>query len=276
MRIDAHQHFWQLNRGDYHWISAQLQPLNRDFLPEHLAPLLAAAGVDKTILVQAAETSAETDFILSLSETHDMIAGVVGWVDMDAGNVRDELKQRAEHPNFLGIRPVMQDMSDTQWMLQKKLDACYQWLIDNNKTFDALIKPRHLDTLATLLKRYPELPVVIDHGAKPDIGNHQFQPWADKMSAVAQYRNAHCKLSGLVTEADGKISPLELEPYMNHLLTCFGAERLMWGSDWPVINLACDYNQWLHISQQFITQLTKQQQDAIMGGTAQRFYKLDA
>jgi len=274
MRIDCHHHCWKIDRGDYNWISNDLPELNRDYLPEHLAPLLKAAGIAKTILVQAAETVEETDYILALAEQHDFIAGVVGWVDIEHSSSVDTLNRLAESRWFLGIRPVIQDMEDTQWMLGKSLDSSFQWIIDNNKTFDALIKPRHLDILPTLLQRYPEMRVVIDHAAKPDIANNQFQPWADKMSAIASNTNAFCKLSGLVTEANGQISKLDLEPYMDHLVQCFGAERLMWGSDWPVINLACDYNHWIQVSGEFLSKFPPEQQRAILGDTARRFYQL--
>ncbi len=273
-QIDSHHHFWKLDRGDYHWITDDISTLKRDYLPEHLAPQLAAAGVEKTVLVQAAETDEETDFILSLAKQHDFIAGVVGWVDMEQPNATDKLKRLESNSQLLGIRPVMQDIEDTQWMLQPCLDSSFQWIIDNNKTFDALIKPRHLNTLLTLLARYPEMPVVIDHGAKPDIANNQFQPWADEIAAIAANSNAYCKLSGLVTEAGENVSFQALEPYMTHLLNCFGADRLMWGSDWPVINLACDYNQWVQISQEFIGGLADNQQAAILGGTAEKFYRI--
>ena len=274
MRIDSHHHFWKLDRGDYDWISDDLPTLNKDFLPNHLLPILADAGIDKTILVQAAETVAETDYILTLAEQYEFIAGVVGWVNMEQATAITELDRLGENPWLLGIRPVMQDMDDTNWMLRKNLEPAFQWIIDHNKTFDALIKPRHLDTLPKLLARYPEMRVVIDHGAKPDIENGQFQSWADKMSAIAENSNAYCKLSGLVTEAGGKISTSDLEPYMHHLLKCFGAKRLMWGSDWPVINLACDYKHWLRITDEFVSNLTASEQKLILGETAKRFYRL--
>lgn len=274
MLIDSHHHLWQLDRGDYDWITPELGGLNRDYLTPELASILQAAGIEKTVLVQAAETDAETDFILALAENTDFIAGVVGWVDMEKDDVLAKLERHQDNPWLLGIRPVMQDIEDPQWMLQACLDPCYQWIIDHNKTFDALIKPRHLDTLPVLLKRYPELRVVIDHGAKPDIANKQFQPWADKMSAIAQDTQAFCKLSGLVTEADGNISREELTPYIKHLINCFGSDRLMWGSDWPVINMACTYSHWVELSRAIISELPQNQQDAILGNTARDFYQL--
>ena len=274
MRIDSHHHCWKLARGDYDWIDDNLTPLNRDFLPDHLQPILTDADIEKTILVQAAETTAETDYILSLAEQQEFIAGIVGWVDMEQATVTHELDRLGKNPWFLGIRPVMQDMEDTEWMLRKSLDPAFQWIINHNKTFDALIKPRHLDTLPKLLARYPAMRVVIDHGAKPDIENGQFQEWADKMSTIAENSNAYCKLSGLVTEAGDRTSTSDLEPYMHHLLKSFGAERLMWGSDWPVINLACDYKHWIRVTDEFVSNLTESERKLILGETARRFYQL--
>lgn len=274
-RIDSHQHFWQLQRGDYGWLSPALGVLYRDYAPPELAAYLHGAGIDKTVLVQAAATVAESDYLLSLADQHAFIAGVVGWIDMDAPDALAQLAHLARHPQLLGIRPMIQDIADPGWMLREELAPVYRELIARGLRFDALVKPPHLDALLTLLQRYPELPVVIDHGGKPDIAGAAFAPWADRMQALAQQTRACCKLSGLLTEAGPGAGADELRPYVEHLLQCFGPERLMWGSDWPVLNLAGDYPQWLALTQALLVDLDDTARDAIMGGTAARFYGLE-
>lgn len=275
MRIDSHQHFWQLARGDYDWLGPELQAIYQDFLPQQLKPLLADAGIDKTVIVQAAETVAETDFILSLADEHDFVAGVVGWVDLEKAESLATLERLVQHPKFLGIRPIIQGIADPDWMLKPELDPIFRWVIDNNKTFDALVLPVHLENLRTLLTRYPELKVVIDHGAKPEIAQDIMTPWAENMAALAENTSALCKLSGLVTEAGDDASYTHLQPYMQHLLSSFGADRLMWGSDWPVCTLAAGYGEWVAMCEQVLAPLSEAEQAKIWGGNANRFYGLN-
>jgi L-fuconolactonase len=274
-RIDSHQHFWQLQRGDYDWLTEDLQVLYRDCLPLELADHLRRAGIDKTVLVQAATTVAESEYLLSLADEHDFIAGVVGWIDMAAPDALAQLDHLAQHPKLLGIRPMIQDIADPLWMLKDELTPVYRELITRGLRFDALVKPQHLDALLELLQRHPDLPVVIDHGAKPDIANEEFAHWADRMQALAQQTQACCKLSGLLTEAGPDAGAEQLAPYVEHLLQCFGPQRLMWGSDWPVLNLASNYPRWLTVTESLLANLEPADQDAIMGGTAIRFYGLD-
>jgi L-fuconolactonase len=274
-RIDSHQHFWQLQRGDYDWLTEDLQVLYRDCLPLELADHLRRAGIDRTVLVQAATTVAESEYLLSLADQHEFIAGVVGWIDMAAPDALAQLEHLAQHPKLLGIRPMIQDIADPLWMLRDELAPVYRELISRGLRFDALVKPLHLDALLGLLQRYPELPVVIDHGAKPDIANAAYEPWATRMQVLSQETHAYCKLSGLLTEAGPDAGAEQLAPYVEHLLQCFGPQRLMWGSDWPVLNLASNYPRWLTVTESLLANLEPADQDAIMGGTAIRFYGLD-
>lgn len=275
LRIDSHQHFWHLPRGDYTWLTEELGVLYRDYQPQELADYLLAAGIDKTVLVQAAATVAESEYLLSLADRHTFIAGVVGWIDMEAPDALAQMDHLAAHPRLLGIRPMIQDIADTRWMLRDELAPVYQALIARELRFDALVKPPHLNALLALLQRYPELPVVIDHGGKPDIANAAFAPWADRMQALAHGTQACCKLSGLLTEAGPGAGDEQLRPYVDHLLQCFGPQRLMWGSDWPVLNLAADYPRWLALTTSLLADLNAADRDAIMGGTAARFYGLE-
>lgn len=259
--IDSHQHFWQVSRGDYGWLTPELEVLYRDFLPQDMQPLLTQNQVAKTVLVQAAPTVAETEYLLALAEQHPFIAAVVGWVDMQAQDAVEQLQQLASNPYLKSIRPMIQDIEDPQWMLKDELAPVFEYLCQQKLAFDALVKPQHLPHLYSLLQRYPELRVVIDHAAKPDIKSHLFNPWARNIKKLASDTNAYCKISGLLTEARPGAGYHELKIYMEHVLKCFGCERLMWGSDWPVLNLASDYQSWMKITQRFCSQLSDKERD---------------
>lgn len=275
LRVDSHQHFWKLDRGDYHWLNTEPATINRDFLPQDLLPLLTQNAVDYTVIVQAAETVKETDYILELASTNSFVAGVVGWVNMNLPGTLKVLERLQQHPKLVGIRPVIQGIADPDWMLKPELDLVFKWLIDNDLSFDALVKPVHLDALYILLQRYPELRIVIDHGAKPDIASDIFNPWAEKIQKISENSSAFCKLSGLVTEAGENVSYEKLFAYMNHLANCFGTQRLMWGSDWPVCTLAASYREWIEYVETFLNKFPHEERKAIWGENAIRFYKLN-
>lgn len=272
VRIDSHQHFWLLSRGDYGWLTKELAPLYRDFLPDDLSPHLIRAGIHQTILVQAAPSLQETHYLLHLAEETDFIGGAIGWVDMEKPTALHDVETLAEHPFFLGIRPMIQDLPDPAWMLRAQLRPVYDKLTELDLTFDALVKPQHLHNLYGLLRRHPNLAVVIDHGAKPDIANGVFQPWADDIETIATNTGAFCKLSGLLTETGNDPVYEKVQPYLQHLLDCFGPERLMWGSDWPVLELAADYHTWNDFTHQFLQDLGANEQLRILGGNARTFY----
>lgn len=273
-RIDSHQHFWQLSRGDYDWLTPELKVLYRDFLPSDLLPLLKQSSINSTVLVQAAATIEETQFMLKTAEHNDFVVGVVGWVDMESHSVIAQLDTFNSHSLFKGIRPMLQDIEDVNWMLKEELAPVFEHLIAKGLTFDALVLPEHLDALYILLKRYPDLKVVIDHGGKPPIEKGMSQEWFDKIALIAAETSAYCKLSGLVTEAGANPHFEQLSPYMEHLLTCFGSERLMWGSDWPVVNISSSYQEWQKYADDFISPLSKNEQQSILASNAQNFYQL--
>lgn len=275
MRIDSHQHFWRLSRGDYAWMSPELRPIHRDFLPDHLRLILASHNVEKTILVQAAATVEETEFMLSLADTTPWIAGVVGWVDMESPSAIQTLGRLREHPKLKGIRPMIQDIADPDWMLKPELTRVFNWLEQHRLTFDALVKPAHLKNLGALLRRHEGLRTVIDHGGKPEILHDRFEGWAEDMEFLAANTGALCKLSGLLTEAPPGSGYEELSPYMNHLLRCFTPARLMWGSDWPVLNLASSYSGWVTICQHALSKLSASDQQAVWRDNAAAFYLAD-
>jgi L-fuconolactonase len=274
-RIDSHQHFWRLDRGDYAWMSPELGPIHRDFMPQHLRPLLASHNIGNTILVQAAATVEETEFMLSLADANEWIAGVVGWVDLESAAAIDTLDRLRGHPKLRGIRPMIQDIADPGWMLKPELSRVFNRLEKHRLTFDALVKPAHLQNLGELLRRHEGLRVVIDHGAKPEIRHNRFEGWAEDIEYLALNTGALCKLSGLLTEAAPGAGHEELSPWIGHLLRCFTPARLMWGSDWPVLNLASGYAEWVAISERALSALPPDSQRAIWRDNAAAFYLAD-
>ncbi len=274
MRIDAHQHFWTLARGDYDWLTPDLTPLYRDFGPHDIHPLISATGVEATILVQAAPTRAETEFMLSLANKNSFIKGVVGWVDFEAADATEQIDKLASHPKIVGLRPMIQDIPDPLWMLRDTLSPAFETLKRNELIFDALVMPVHLDPLQRLLDRHPDMRVVIDHGAKPAIRDQEFDSWARGMAALAQNSTADCKLSGLVTEAAPGWAIDELRPYVDHMLESFGPSRMIWGSDWPVCTLASTYEHWMDTTSELLAHLSEADRKAILGGNAARAYAL--
>jgi len=272
MIIDAHQHFWDISRGDYGWLTPALGKIYRNFEPQDLKPLLRDTGVDATILVQAAPTVSETEYLLKIAEQEPFILGVVGWADFEAADASHTIAKLARAPKLVGLRPMIQDIADPDWMLKPQLDPAFNALIKADLTFDALVLPQHLENLHHLLQRYPKLRVVIDHGAKPPISEQQFDDWARMISQIAQETNAYCKLSGLATEANEDWQPTDLDRYIRHMINCFGVERLIWGSDWPVATLAVEYSAWFELAQSYYPDT--QQRSAVFGDNASRAYKI--
>jgi L-fuconolactonase len=270
-KIDAHQHFWSTARNDYGWLTEELGPIYRDFQPADLRPLIAGAGVDRTILVQAAQSEAETLYLLDIAADTAFVAGVVGWVDLEAEGAAERVAFMVGK-GVIGLRPMVQDIDDTEWLLRPALRPAIEAMIAHDLRFDALVQPRHLSILPQFVAAYPGLRVVIDHGAKPDIAHGTFQPWADGMARIARETDACCKLSGLVTEAAADWKPDDLKPFVAHLIACFGPERLIWGSDWPVLNLASDYASWHRLVAEFLSGMSQSEREMIMGGNAARFY----
>ena len=280
-RIDAHQHLWRLARGDYRWLRADvpaLAPIHRDFEPADLAPLLQRHGVNKTVLVQAADSTAETDFMLELAAAHDWIGGVVGWVDLAERDSVEALERWARQPKFKGIRPMLQDLPEDDWIATHPHADVMACLAALGLRFDALVLPRHLEALLQFVRRHPALPVVIDHAAKPRLDEGWNAVWAHAwrrdMAALAAHPNVMCKFSGLLTETRSA-EPLPLiRPAWDDLLRWFGPQRLMWGSDWPVLNLAADYARWVELSDSLIGDLGAADQQRIRHDNAREFYAL--
>ena len=271
--VDSHVHYWRLSRGDYAWMTPDL-PIHRDFLPPDAAPLFDAAGVDGIVLVQAADTEAETHFMLSLAREDSRVRGVVGWTDMEAPDAPDRLAALAADPLLRGIRPMWQDIPEDGWFLHPEQDPAYRAIIELGLTFDALARVRHLPLLPHLIDRHPELPLVIDHAAKPEIAAGNFADWRRGMADLASFPHVRCKFSGLVTEAAPDAPAASIAPYAEALLELFGPQRLMFGSDWPVVTLRCGYADWWRQAHQLAASLAEADRAALFGGTAERFYGL--
>jgi L-fuconolactonase len=275
MRIDGHQHFWRLDRGDYHWMDASVPSLCRDFLPEDLRPHLAKHAIDHTILVQAAQTVAETDYLLELAAQYDFIAGVVGWLDMESVEFARQFALYRNHPKFVGLRPMLQDIPDPAWILRPQVLRSLQLLLENDFPFDFLIYPRHLPFVLQVLERVGPLRAVIDHIAKPEIGPSMPGPWKTLIREAAQHENLFCKLSGIITEAGEKWNVQELAPYIQYVVECFGWDRIIFGSDWPVCLLAGSYDQVIHALEEALGgSMDATAREKLFGSNAARFYKL--
>jgi L-fuconolactonase len=270
MRIDAHQHFWQMSQAGRDWPTADLSAIYRDFQPDGLAPLLKSAELDGTVLVQTMERLSETDYMLSLADQHDFILGVVGWVDMKAPHAAANIDQFSQHLKFSGIRPMLQDMEDSNWIDDEALSPAVDALIRNGKTFDALVRPRQLKALYRFASRHAGLPIVIDHVAKPIIAEGLYSHWRSDMAQLNSLSNVYCKLSGMWTEC-GAQRPEAIRPYAETILELFGPSRVLWGSDWPVLNLAGSYLDWHAYCREIVPAADH---DLIFGANAARFYSL--
>ncbi|QPF83613.1 amidohydrolase family protein [Bradyrhizobium genosp. L] len=272
MRIDSHHHVWRLARADYGWLTPQLAPLYRDFDLADLAPHLAAAGIEGTILVQAAPTEAETAFMLDIAAHAEQVRGVVGWIDFDADDAVTRIDAIASRELLVGLRPMVQDIADDDWLLRPALAAQCEAMARHDLVFDALVLPRHLPRLVQVVDRHPDLQFVLDHFGKPHLSTGDIAAWKDDIAALAARANIVCKLSGLVTEAAPGWQVADLKEAVDHALSCFGPQRMLWGSDWPVVNLAGGYAQWFAAAETLLADLSSEAKAAIFGGNAARVY----
>jgi len=272
MRIDAHQHFWQYNPVRDAWITDQMAILKKDFLPQQLTPALHANNMQGCITIQTDRSEAETLFLLDLASRHEMIQGVVGWVDLCSDNLADRLEFFSKYPKLCGFRHIVQAEPDDRFMLRPAFLRGIERLQEFGFTYDVLIYARQLPAAIELVAKYPEQLFVIDHIAKPAIKEKQYDSWARHLRTIAQSRNVYCKVSGMVTEADWQHWRREdFKPYLNAVFAAFGAERLMFGSDWPVCLLAASYDQVVDILADYVRGLGVDT-DKIFGLNAAHFY----
>jgi L-fuconolactonase len=272
MRIDAHHHLWTLARGDYGWLTPALAPIHCDFSLSDLAPHLAAADIKGTILVQAAPTEAETMFLLDIAAKAQVVRGVVGWTDFDAADGEARIDALAAHKLLVGLRPMVQDIPDDDWLLRPALAPLLAAMARNSLVFDALVLPRHLPRLLRLVDGHPDVQFVLDHCAKPRLATGEMADWHRDVALLAERPNIVCKLSGLATEAAVGWQITDLRKAVDHVVACFGPHRLLWGSDWPVVNLAGGYEKWVAAAEALLAGLSADEKPAIFGGNAARIY----
>jgi L-fuconolactonase len=273
--VDSHQHFWQVGRFDYPWMSSGVATLYQDYLPERLEPLLKEQGVAQSVVVQASNSIEETRWMLSLADEYPFIAGVVGWLDLMSADVGQQLEELTAHRKFKGVRHLVESEPDDNWLIQQSVLRGLNTLSHHGVSYDLLVHTRHLRYVKTVAERCPELRLIIDHMAKPPIAKGEIKEWARALKEVATYENVSCKLSGLVTEADHASWRTEdLRPYVESALELFGVRRLMFGSDWPICLLAASYGEVLESFQSLTSGLSEEERALIFAENAKDVYRL--
>lgn len=277
--VDSHHHFWDrtITKFDYSWQESEgLAKICKSFLPDDLRPMIDRAGVDKTIFVQTQHNVEENRWVLGLAEENDWIAGVVGWVDLASPECESQIEEFKAHPKFVGVRHVVQDEQNDDFIIQADVLRGLGVLEKHNVPYDLLFYVKHLKHAATIAQQFPNLRLVIDHLAKPDIKEAKTDDWKEHFIEAAKHENVYCKLSGMVTEADWENwNPDDLKPYVDIALNCFGSERCMFGSDWPVCELAATYQQVFDGLMHCIGGVSESEQEKILGLNAIEFYSLN-
>ena len=272
--IDSHQHFWQLGRFDYPWMSKDLGVLYRDYLPEDLSPILKQNAVEKTVLVQASNSITESRWLLDLADSNDFIAGVVGWVDLT--NPDTQLDQLSTSPKFKGVRHLVESEPNDDWLIQPAVLSGLQKLSARGLSYDLLVHTRHLKHVPLIAETCPDLALVIDHLAKPPIARNEIKEWSQALEPLARLPNIHCKVSGLVTEANwNSWNADDLRPYVDCALESFGTDRMMFGSDYPVCLLAATYERVLDSFQEILKDESDTDREKIFASNAANFYRLN-
>jgi L-fuconolactonase len=277
LRIDAHLHFWRYDPAAYGWIDDAMAALRRDCLPDEAEREMAGAGFDACVAVQARQTLEETRWLLALADAHPSIAGVVGWVDLQAEDARRQLASFANRPKLVGVRHIVQSEPDDRFMLREAFCRGLALLEEFGLAYDILVYSRQLRVATELVERFAGQRFVLDHLGKPDIRRGEWDAWERDLRALAACANVAAKISGLITEADwGGWTPQDIRPYLDVAFDCFGAGRLMIGSDWPVCTVAGDYGRTMAVVADYIAARPAHERDAVLGGNAQRFWNLRA
>lgn len=274
MRIDSHQHFWKYDAVKNAWIDESMEVIRKDFLPKNLKPILAKSAIDGCIAVQADQSEEETTFLLQCAAENPFILGTVGWVDLCSENIEEQLKYFSKNKKFSGVRHIVQE-EPNDFLLREDFQNGISKLKQFNLTYDILVFPTQLFAAIELVQKFPEQLFVVDHLAKPYIKEGKIDQWKIDMETLAKYPNVYCKVSGMVTEADLKNwKAADFTKYLEVIFSTFGAERIMYGSDWPVCLLAAAYEVQLRIVTNYISRFSKEEQDLVMGGNAMKFYSL--
>ncbi|WP_213455599.1 amidohydrolase family protein [Rhizomonospora bruguierae] len=270
--IDAHFHVWQVARGDYDWLAGEAASLRRTFSVDDWVAATAPTPVRAGVLVQATPTDAETEFVLSVARAHpDLVAGVVGWADLAAGDAAERVERLAGEPGVVGLRPWLQAIPDPDWILAPAVGRGLRAIESADLVYEALVRPVHLSRLVEVVRRHPGLRIVVDHAAKPDIAADAFAPWASDLRRLAEAPTVVCKLSGLLTEAGTRTDAAALRPYVETVLEAFGPRRVLWGSDWPVVTTVADYPAWLAMARSLVP---PEHHEAVFTTSARRAYRL--
>ena len=277
MFTDSHQHFWQVGRFDYPWMSSDLGVLYRDYLPDDLASILQRNGVKQTVLVQASNSVAESRWLLDLADANSFIAGIVGWVDLMSVEINAQLDELCAHPKFKGVRHLVESEPHDDWLVRPAVMSGLKKLSARGLSYDLLVHTRHLQYVPQVAESCPDLRLVVDHLAKPSIARNEFKEWSEALKPAARYPNIHCKLSGLVTEANwSSWQTNDLRAYVEYALELFGADRMMFGSDYPVCLLAASYDRVLGSFRELLKELGDDDRDKIFSKNASRFYRLNS
>ena len=275
MVIDSHQHFWKYEPVKHSWIDDDMSVIRRNFSPSDLAKVYQENGIDGCVAVQADQTLEETDFLIDLASINNFIKGIVGWVDLRAENIENVLEKYSTDKIVKGFRHVVQGEADHNFLLRPNFSRGISLLEKHNFTYDILVFPHQLGSVLEFVKKFPHQKFVIDHIAKPYIKDGYFEGWATMMTAIGKHKNVSCKMSGMVTEADFNTwTPEQIHPYMDTVLEAFGSKRILFGSDWPVCLVAGNYSKIKKLTTDFISQLSKIEQNSIMGNNAIEFYNL--
>jgi L-fuconolactonase len=272
--IDSHHHLWNPARDDYGWMPKDNPTLSRPYRLDDLLAVCSSNGIEKTVLVQAAPTVNETEYLLGIADSSDLIGGVVGWIDFEDPAERTQLERLAKHPKLKSVRPMVQDIEDELWVLRDDIKWAFDAVTELGLCFDALGFPRHALPFLETFQRHPDMKVVIDHCFKPQISEGLYDEWARSIERLARETNSFIKLSGLVTEAGARADKAGLQPYVKHVISSFGPDRVMWGSDWPVSRLSMEYGDWLGLAKSLTAELQPDDIDSIFSRSAASFYNL--
>lgn len=278
--IDTHVHLWEVSRGDYYWMSPDLKPLYRDYTPDDFRTASADTPTHKAVLIQATTTVAETEYLLSIAHKDNDALGVVGWVDFDnQQQALQDIARFAKDPYFKGVRPMLQEIEDRDYILNPDFDVLFKALMEHGLHYEFLIFPDGLSAAQKIAEKYPNLPMIIDHCAKPQIrngidGQHGLKDWQQSMAPFADMSHVYVKISGILTESNDGAGYDDLQPYVSWLLETFDHNRLVWGSDWPVLNMANTYQGWSGMMQKFASTLSPESQQRITQDNAIKFYRL--
>ena len=270
-RLDSHHHLWQVDRGDYHWMPDS-GPLREDYLPDRLLPELASNGIEATILVQAAQTVEETDFLLEIASAISQIVGVTGWINLEDPAAPDHAQRLMEQGPLVAIRPMLHDLDDPEWIARPSVVDNLRQIQQLGLRLEILSLPQHLEPVYSVLEQLPNLPTVIDHLSKPSYCRDKDKEWRVQMSRIAQLPHVHCKISGMVTEVGDEWRTTDFAPYVEHALESFGPERLMFGSDWPVCRKVAEYHDVVELVDRLISRLAPEASEAFWSANARQFY----